>query len=340
MTGSPSFTAVIAAYQSERWIAAAVDSVLAQTRAAAQIIVVDDGSTDGTAAVLERYGDAIEVIRRPNGGCPAAFNTAFSRATGDYVALCGSDDIWEPDKLERQAEAVIAHPDVDLLFGDARLFGLADGTYALPPGTGVLDARRLRSALYRLNFVCAPTVAIRRELFERLGGFVERFGADDYEYWMRCLRAGATFYFDPAVLVRYRRHEGNLSSNLSWMQRCLYDVHRWYADDIEDPALVHGVLASDLFRIGRFLVDEHRYAEARGAFRASLGHGRGARAVIWALLLGLPPGVHVHAARGLVRVKRLVQRQRQTSARAPLVAAAEPDAAPADDPPLPAKVPA
>lgn len=303
-TRSPTITAVVAAYNAEAWIGEALEAILAQTRPPDEVVVVDDGSTDGTPQELERFAGLIRVVSQANGGCPAAFNRAFREATGDWVAMCGADDIWEPDKLARQAEAVRSHPEVDVLFGDALIFGLADGTYANPPGVGVLDGARLRNALYRENIICAPTVMIRRALFEQLGPYVEKFGADDYEYWMRCLRDGAVFFYEPSVLIRYRRHEANLSSGLLWMQQCSHKVHQWNADQIEDSGLVRDVLASDQFKIGRSLIDAGRPDEAKVAFRGSLRHRRSLRAAAWVALLELPPAVRTHTGRALVRLSR------------------------------------
>ena len=308
MTGprTPTVTAVIAAYQAEEWIAEAIEAILAQTHPADQIVVVNDGSTDGTARELARFGDRITVVDQANAGCPAAFNSAFAAATSDYVALCGADDVWEPEKLAWQVDALRRHPAVDVLFGDAQIFGLTEGTYATPPGTGVLDSDELRRALFRENLICAPSVMIRRALFERLGPFVVDFGADDYEYWMRCLRAGATFFFDDRVLLRYRRHESNLSSGLLWMQRCSHDVHRWYATDV-DGELAQRVLAGDLFKIGRHLVDEGEPDQARIAFRASLSHRFSVRALAWTSLLQLPPAARDGTGTAFVRLSRRLE---------------------------------
>jgi glycosyltransferase involved in cell wall biosynthesis len=301
---TPTITAVIAAYNSEPWLGESLEAVLGQTRPPDEVVVVDDGSTDGTPELLRRFGDAIRVVRQPNGGCPAAFNRAFREARGDYVAMCAADDVWEPRKLEWQAETIAAHPSVDVLFGDAVIFGLVDGRYGSPPGDGVLDHAALRDALYHENLICAPTIMIRRELFERLGPFVENFGADDYEYWMRCLRADATFFYDPRVLVRYRRHESNLSSRMLWMQRCSHDVHRWYADLMEDDSLVEAELATDLYKIGRSLVDESDPRGARTAFKASLRHRIAPRPLAWTAVLALPAGARQRAGQGLVALTR------------------------------------
>jgi glycosyltransferase involved in cell wall biosynthesis len=309
----PTISAVVAAYQAERWIAEALDAILGQTRPPDEVIVVDDGSTDGTAQVLERFADRVRIVRQPNGGCPAAFNTAFREATGDFVALCGSDDVWESHKLEWQLEAIQRHPEVDVLCGDARLFGRVDGAYAQPPGTGVLDSAALTEALYRANVICAPSVVIRRSLFEQLGPFVENFGADDYEYWMRCLRAGARFYYDPRPLLGWRQHDDNLSSKEIWMLECSYEVRRRYADDVANRAVVHEMLAADLFKIGRTRVDEGRPRDARRAFAHSLRHASGAgpsanvRALTWVAVLSLPDAARERAGRALVGLSRALE---------------------------------
>ena len=303
----PSISVVVAAYQAERFIAEALESILGQTRPPDELIVVDDGSTDGTAAELERFADRIRIVRQPNGGCPAAFNTAFREARGDFVALCGADDIWEPHKLEWQAEAIAAHPELDVLCGHAVLVGRMEGDYSRPPGVGVLDNGALKDALYRQCCICAPSVVIRRSLFERLGPFIEDFGADDYEYWFRCLRDGAHFYYDPRPLLSWRQHENNLTGRTTWMDECADQVRRMYEADVSDRAI-----ADDLFRTGRRLVEEGRPREARQAFRGSLRHGRGsaspanARALAWVAILGLPSGARELAGRALTDISRAI----------------------------------
>ncbi len=308
----PSISVVVAAYQAERFIAETLESILGQTHPPDEIIVVDDGSTDGTAHELERFDDRIRIVRRPNGGCPAAFNTAFREARGDFIAMCGADDIWEPQKLEWQVEVVLAHPEADVLFGHAVLFGRAAGEHVRPPGAGLLDSTVFRNALFRENCVCAPSVLIRRTLFERLGPFVEVFGADDYEYWFRCLRAGARFYYDPRPMVRWRQHEGNLSAQLAWMDECSCQVRRWYEADVTDHAVVCDALAPVLFRIARRLVDDGRPEEARQRFREALPYARGettfasVRTLAWVAVLGLPAGVRERAGAILVSFSRAI----------------------------------
>jgi glycosyltransferase involved in cell wall biosynthesis len=239
----PSISAVIAAYEAEEWIGEALDSILGQSRPPNEVVVVDDGSTDGTARELERYAGRIKVVRQENRGCPAAFNTAFAQASGDFVALCGADDVWAPRKLEWQAEAIAAHPQADVFFGHAVLIGRIEAEYRCPPGIGLLNGGALRDALFRECVVCTPSVTIRRSLFEKLGPFIEDFGADDYEYWFRCLRAGALFYYDPRPLLKWRRHGKDLTGRTGWTEECAREVREWYADDAAGRAAAGGASA-------------------------------------------------------------------------------------------------
>ena len=308
----PSISAVVAAYQAEDWIAEALDSILSQTRPPDEVIVVDDGSTDGTARELERLGDRIRVIRRPNGGCPAAFNTAFQAARGEFVAMCGADDLWVAQKLAWQMEAIRAHPEADVFFGHSMLVGRVRAEHLRPPAAGLLDSTTFKEALYRGNCVCAPSIVIRRELFERLGPFVENFGADDYEYWFRCLRAGARFYYDPRTLLHWRQHESNLSGRTAWMDECSLQVLRRYEPDVADRKVVREALAPILFRVARQLVDDGQTREARRTFGEVLRYARGgpmsdnARALAWIAVLGLPAQLRERAGRAMVTCSRAV----------------------------------
>src|SRR5207247_2368064 len=121
----------------------------------------------------------------------------------------------------------------------------------------------------------------------------------------------------PRVVLRYRRHESNLSTKLLWMRQCSHDVHRWYADQMEDRAIVRDVLSQDLFKIGRHLVDEGRVREARAAFVASVRHKPGVRARAWSIVLALPDGVRRRAGDALVRLSRTVAARRSAGAPSP-----------------------
>jgi glycosyltransferase involved in cell wall biosynthesis len=305
----PTISAVVAAYQAQDWIGEALDAILGQSRAPDEVIVVDDGSTDGTARELARYDGQIRVIGQENRGCPGAFNTAFAAARGDFVAMCGADDVWAPQKLALQEQAMQAHPEADVLCAHAHLIGRIEADHSRPPGAGMLDSGALRDVLYRHCCICASSVVIRRELFMRLGPFVEDFAADDYEYWFRCLAAGARFHYDPRPLVRWRQHEHNLTLRTDWMDRCCEQVRERYGAEVGDRAV-----AGHLFRRARGQVEQGRTHQARELFARSLRHGArrpapaDLRTLAWIAILTLPAGVRERSGRTLVSLSRRADR--------------------------------
>jgi glycosyltransferase involved in cell wall biosynthesis len=287
-------------YNAERYIGECLNGILAQTRPPDEIVVVDDGSTDGTQDELARFRGEVRVVSQANRGHPGAYNRCVEEARGDYVAKCDADDIWEPAKLERQLEAVQTHPQIDIAFCAAQSFGLHEQPFGPNPGAGLLAGEGFARRLYRGNMVCSPSTLIRRSLYERLGPFVDRLPCEDYDYWLRALKLGAQFYYDPTVLVRYRRHAASVTSGEFAMHRAEYLVHCWHADLVDSPLLVRAVLAHDLCNIGRALSRQRELRESRAAFVKSLGHLPTPRALAWALVLSAPP----RYGDGLIRLKR------------------------------------
>lgn len=309
----PSISAVVATYQAEDFIAEALDSILSQTRPPDEVVVVDDGSTDGTASILTGYGDRIRVVHQENRGYPMAMNRAIQEARGDFVAPCGADDVWEPRKLEWQVEALVAHPEVGVFFGHAVFFGYVVGDHVRPTGTGLLDGQALLEDLLRVNPINMPSAVIRRDLLGRLGWFTNGFVADDFEFFFRCLRADVLFYYEPRTLVRYRRHEQNITKNIAEMHEAWHLVRSWNADRIADPRLLARTMARDLFTIGRAHVDEGNLAEGRKAIRRSLRYARGStmytnvRGVMWLAILSLPSRANRSVIRRLASIRSAVR---------------------------------
>ena len=309
MASLPTISVGIAAFNAERWLAETLDSVLAQTSDAEEVVVVDDGSTDGTPEIVAAFEGRVRLVRQENRGVSAALNRAFAEAGGDYVALCGADDLWDPHKLEWQREALGANPQVDVAFGHARMFGIVEGDFERPSGTGVLDAPPLLRRMYAGNFIAAPSAVIRRSLHQRLGGFREDLAGEDYEFWMHCLREGAVFHYDPRLVLHYRRHGDNLSMPGGGQRIRLpllemnYVVHREYADLV--PARVaRRALAKDLCDLGRHLVGTGSEERARHALRASLRRRPSARALVWLGLLTLPPAPRSRLVESVIDTRR------------------------------------
>jgi glycosyltransferase involved in cell wall biosynthesis len=296
---APRISAVLRIYNGEEYLGETLRSILAQTRPADEVVIVDDGSTDGTPDVLAGFGDAIRVVVQRNSGHTMALNRAFAEARFDYIANCDADDLWEPDKLERQAEVVAAHPEVDIAFSCARSFGLFETDWARPSLTGVVPAAAMAQPLYRRNFICASSTLIRRRLYERLGPFalwrVESLPGEfvegcceDYDYWLRAVRARAVFYYDRSVLAHHREHGGGATFDRLRIRRATYLAHREYAD-VVDRQLARAVLADDLNQMGRLLADDESCRDqARQAFRCSIRRKPTPFASAWLLLLAAP----------------------------------------------------
>lgn len=321
MTDQPTTTisAVIAAYQAERFIAETLTSVLGQTRPPDEVVVVDDGSWDGTARELQEFGDRIRVIRQPNAGYQAAINRAIREARCEFVALCGADDVWEPRKLEYQEQAILAHPEADLFFGHFESFGNFEAVGGQrpvtlrPPGEGVLDNAELLEVLFRHDVIGTAFIAIRRDLFERLGPFLEDCKVEDYDFWFKCLEVGARFYYDPRLLGRHRRHDANLTNDLIGLYSAKNQVRQRYGHLLDDKRVLRETMAADYFRVGRLLVDEGRPDEARKAFRQAVGSAgtmfaSSARALAWLGILRLPERPREQSATALIRVSRALAR--------------------------------
>lgn len=276
------------AYQAERWIGATLESVLNQTSPPDEVVVVDDGSTDGTAAIARGFGAPVRVVHQPNAGASAAYNRAFRESAGSYVAMCPADDLWERRKLELQREALSSHPEIDVAFGGARYFGLEERDFVGPATSGILDCGTFFREMYRTDVVPAPTAVVRRRLFDRLGGFREDLAGEDYEFWMRALKHGALFFHDPRLLAHLRQHGGNLSAQAVSMWEMNHQIHTLYAQDLDDEDLARRTLAHDLRTIGRARLGLGQVGNARQAYRASLAQVPHVAALAWTLLLSLP----------------------------------------------------
>lgn len=198
-------------YQARDWIGDALDSVRAQSRSAQEVVVVDDGSTDGGAEVAEGHPARPRVIRQGNRGAAAARNAGIRAARGDVVAFLDADDVWLPTKLERQLAAWERSPATGMVFSHAARFTAGEEgrrVAADPPPTHPTSLRRF------LLFNRAPTltVMLSRDVIEATGPFDESpdlRGAEDYHYWLRVLRRSTAVYV-PEVLALYRVRPGSL----------------------------------------------------------------------------------------------------------------------------------
>jgi glycosyltransferase involved in cell wall biosynthesis len=186
----------------------AIESVRAQTYAAWELIVIDDGSTDETPQVVEALarGDArIRVMRQAQRGVSAARNAGIRAARGRYVAFLDDDDLFLPPKLAAQVDALERDPTLGFVYSQTEWVDRAGTRLSLHPTTPVEDLR----GLFETCAIPLQTVVCCAELLEEVGGFDEQLTiGEDYDLWLRLART-ARFQFLPGPLVRYRVHGTN-----------------------------------------------------------------------------------------------------------------------------------
>ena len=199
---------VVPAYNTGAFLREALDSVLAQTHPAHEILVVDDGSTDDTAAICHSYGHAIRYIYQHNQGIPAARNAGIRAATGDWIALLDSDDIAFPNRLQRAVEAIQANPDV-VVFYSAFDFYYPDGSRRFHP---VFPAKDLWPAIRYRSPILPSTSTILRSALLSVGGFRQVF-IEDWDLWFRMILQYGTAGFKgiSECLALYRQREGSVT---------------------------------------------------------------------------------------------------------------------------------
>jgi glycosyltransferase involved in cell wall biosynthesis len=213
---APRVSVVMAVYNGERYLSEAIESVLCQTFADFEFLIHDDGSTDGSPAVLGRYTQTdarISVSSEPNSGLPASLNKLIGRAKASLIARMDADDICRPERLEHQLNYMDAHPDISVLGSFIRYID-KDGRPVRdmdhPLTHEKIDARNLAGGTALVH----PTVMFRTEAIRAVGGYDESFpNAEDLDLW---LRVGEKFRLGnyPQVLLDYRFHPFSISGTL------------------------------------------------------------------------------------------------------------------------------
>jgi glycosyltransferase involved in cell wall biosynthesis len=201
----PLISCIIPVYNGEHYLREAIDSILAQLYRPLEIIVADDGSTDGTHAVIATYSNQVRYLSQPNRGPAAARNLGLRAALGDFVAFLDADDLWHSEKLARQMAQLQKRPEVDLCFAGYRNFWM--------PDLAEEEGRFRDHPLSRpQGGWCIGTLLARRAAFEKFGHFDEH--AHEFENMIWFLSAageGAVIELLPDVLMDRRLHPNNIT---------------------------------------------------------------------------------------------------------------------------------
>jgi glycosyltransferase involved in cell wall biosynthesis len=277
MTPRVSVSVIMPAYNAAVYLPYAIDSVIAQTCADWEIVIVDDGSTDHTRAVVDSYRpkleDKLRYIHQPNRGLPAARNTGISVARGEFIALLDADDVWLPHRLERGVRVMDADPGIGL--AHARVVRInAQGSI-----TGQLKVQpkhmtgRIATYIYtrRAHIVC-PTVLFRKSCLETAGWFDETMQAtEDRDLWFRIALRYKVAYIDE-VLAYYRLSPTSMTANLDRLLKGqLYFVAKHHKSGaatrtqrLQALGNIYRELGDSLFRGGALTKAIHSYLRAVG----------------------------------------------------------------------------
>jgi len=267
--GTPRVSVIIPVYNGERYFARTIESVLAQTYSAKEIVVVDDGSRDSSREVVARYlrHSNIRLIAQENAGVAAARNAGIRAASGEYIAVLDQDDLWLPDKLARQVEYLDEHPEIALVHSNIHFIDEAGERIPDPEWAWVAPTcGQVLPELVQRNSICTCTVLLRKRALEQAGLFRQALApADDWDLWLR-IAARHPIGFVDAVTACYRVHQGNESRNLLKMQEAEIRVVETFIH--EHPGAVgDAITRAKLFSLyseaARLLERSGRHAEAR-----------------------------------------------------------------------------
>ena len=225
--GSPLVSVIMPAYNVARYIGDALESVFAQTFKDFEVVVVNDGSpdTDELERVLMPYRERLVYLKQENGGVSAARNAGIRAARAPFVAHLDPDDLWEPEYLASQLAVLEQDASIDVLYPDALIFGDSPeaGQRFMDwcPSVGEVTVESLFAE--RCHVMCSVTA--RRETLLRAGLFDEALRcSEDFDLWLRVLKAGGRIAYNRRVLARYRRRGASHTSDAEWLATSLLRV--------------------------------------------------------------------------------------------------------------------
>ena len=264
------------AYNTEKFIGASIQSVVDQTYANWELLVVDDGSTDKTADIIRQHAardSRVKYLFQQNGRQAKARNLSIQHSQGTLIAFLDADDLWLPEKLERQLQALVA-TNADVVYSNGLIIyepGTLPGATDFPIVAGTIEGRKMLDVLLLQNRIPVQSVLVRMEAYRKAGPFDESpqfHGCEDYEMWIRLAERGALFHGMSEKLIKYRRHpSGTTAQNSGWLKPAL----RVVSHHIDEGTLDERTKRNRLRRLYRDLIaallEEGKLAEAKEFLR-------------------------------------------------------------------------
>ena len=264
----PVISVVIPVYNGERYLADAIQSVLDQTYRNFEVIVVDDGSTDGSADVAQRFGEAIRYVHQANGGVCKARNAGIAAARGAYIAFLDQDDLWLHDKLAAQVAYLDSHPEAGAVYCQCQVMGKAKLCSNLYYSDPVKDDV---VGIMRGPYLLMTSAMFRGEVLSKIGGFDEALIGAGYEDGDLTIRVSEVTHiaYLPEILAMYRVHSSNAMNN-EWVLLRNHGIYlRKCWDRYGHNDQVTSFLYTEQFRyyarLAKLQVEAGRFIEGRAA---------------------------------------------------------------------------
>ena len=277
MSAGPLVSAIVTCYNGESWISGALESALGQTYRELQVIVVNDGSSDGSAGVISRYASdkRLKIAVQENKGVAAARNKGLSLASGELVCVLDQDDLWLPGHVAAQVEFLAANPGAGAVYTGVERIDADGNSLGERIFTEPREGKLFKTFLER--GVAVPIIAtmIRRGLLDRTGGFDEKlFGKDDFDLLLR-LAAETSFGFIPKLLTLQRFRPGTAGQSEPMYKDGFYLADKFRKLWPEERRAIDKFEAGSRYLYGSVLLGSGRKPEAREQFSAFLRMGGG-----------------------------------------------------------------
>ena len=267
-TDQPMVSVVIPTFNRKKIIPRAIDSVLGQTYKNYEIIIVDDGSTDGTVDSIKKlYNDKVHITLQKNQGASSARNRGIKEASGKYIAFLDSDDEWVSSKLETQMAFLDQNPEIAMICG--RTYR-ADNIKKVNSYLEREIIGSLFSTLYSHSFVSTPTVIAKKDILETLGGFdINYKSAEDFDLWLKITHDYQCAFF-PDLVAIVNRGRDNLSKDKITLHLHALDILEKHYDKSIIPRNVYKKAMSDSkIALGRNYLASGQKPQAKQCFQDS-----------------------------------------------------------------------
>jgi glycosyltransferase involved in cell wall biosynthesis len=280
MQKTPKVTVLIPTYNCAKYLPQAVESALKQSYQDFEVLVIDDGSTDDTAAIVRgltaRHPEKVRYIHQENAGLAEARNAGIKAAQGELIALLDADDMWLPERLQKGVAAIEADPSIGLVHANITRISESGDILDTPARVeGTFKGNMFLPIFLRQVHISCPTVMFRKACCEKVGYFdsyLTRLGCEDRDLWLRIAQNYKVVYV-PEVLAYYRVSSQSMSQNLDKMTKArLYVVDKYFPQSSGHSRIRNKALAKIFRDIGDLSLLKKQYAAACEQYRRAIKH--------------------------------------------------------------------